>query len=874
MVEGPGEAARWPLVDRDAELAEIAARVGRGRSVLVTGQPGTGTSRLLHEALARLAPGERPTGHGDLVRLLRQCPRGPEERRAPGRSAGGTTRRVLAVDDVHALDAAASGALAALVREGRIRLLAGAPSGAPLPAALAALFREGALGPVTARPFDQAGTTRALRARLGSQVATDTAARLGELTGGNPLLLTELVEASAADGTLRPAQGLWHWRGPAPRPAARVVRAVRRLLGPLDAEERELVALLALGGPLSDDLPLVARLAAPAERLDRRAVIAAEPVGRGTRLRLCQPLCGETVLADLPAGTARELRRRLADALEEACDPGTQPAGTAALLSVTLRVDAGRPPSAGRLRAAAEVALLRHDFATAERYARLALGETVPTARAPRARDVDAASALLLGRALSGQGRGADAEAVLAAADGRTADVLAARVRNLAWGLRRPEAAAALAERVPGGTAGVLRAVTGLLRDRVDEVAAAGEAALRGTGGGGTAQSCVPVAAFARVETGGGTAALALLERCRQVEGWRDEDRHAYLAVGAYAAVEAGDDHGARLFLDRMRRTDASYDLCRRVRADVTRARAHRARGRLPEAVALLRRAAAVPGGQDWFTTRPWVLAQLAGALAEAGEVSEALVTLVEVRLSARQAPRYPLADDGVALEEAEVLGRAGDLPGAVHRAEEVARRSAAAGRRATALAALHLLARLGRAEVAVERLAGLGDALACPLGGLRAAHVRALAHRDAGLLDELARRWAARGRFPLAAESASRAHGLWRETGRNRAARASSVACGEYLSLAGGVPLPGWAACPGSAPRAGRARLTPREHEVASLAASGMTNADIARRLTVSVRTVENHLHRVYGKLGVTSRSGLHERIDAPAGGLQPVRE
>lgn len=53
-------------------------------------------------------------------------------------------------------------------------------------------------------------------------------------------------------------------------------------------------------------------------------------------------------------------------------------------------------------------------------------------------------------------------------------------------------------------------------------------------------------------------------------------------------------------------------------------------------------------------------------------------------------------------------------------------------------------------------------------------------------------------------------------------------------------------------------AELTAREDEIARLAASGMTNQDIARRLLISVRTVENHLHRVFRKLGVDNRADM----------------
>lgn len=56
---------------------------------------------------------------------------------------------------------------------------------------------------------------------------------------------------------------------------------------------------------------------------------------------------------------------------------------------------------------------------------------------------------------------------------------------------------------------------------------------------------------------------------------------------------------------------------------------------------------------------------------------------------------------------------------------------------------------------------------------------------------------------------------------------------------------------------------LTPSEQRVADLAASGMSNRDIAARLFISPKTVEHNLGRVYRKLGIRSRAELGRRID-----------
>lgn len=56
----------------------------------------------------------------------------------------------------------------------------------------------------------------------------------------------------------------------------------------------------------------------------------------------------------------------------------------------------------------------------------------------------------------------------------------------------------------------------------------------------------------------------------------------------------------------------------------------------------------------------------------------------------------------------------------------------------------------------------------------------------------------------------------------------------------------------------ASRPALTQREQEITALAAVGASNHTIASRLSVSVRTVENHLNRAFRKLGISRRDEL----------------
>jgi DNA-binding CsgD family transcriptional regulator len=70
------------------------------------------------------------------------------------------------------------------------------------------------------------------------------------------------------------------------------------------------------------------------------------------------------------------------------------------------------------------------------------------------------------------------------------------------------------------------------------------------------------------------------------------------------------------------------------------------------------------------------------------------------------------------------------------------------------------------------------------------------------------------------------------------------------------------------------RDRLTPQELQIAQMAADGLTNREIGERLYLSHRTISSHLHRMFPKLGVTSRSALSAAIRAheSASGPRPA--
>ena len=227
----------------------------------------------------------------------------------------------------------------------------------------------------------------------------------------------------------------------------------------------------------------------------------------------------------------------------------------------------------------------------------------------------------------------------------------------------------------------------------------------------------------------------------------------------------------------------------------------------------------------------------------------------VEVAWSVlEEIPEHPALVMGTEIERAAAWRKyvLGDHDAAFSILRTAADDAARQGSDSLAMAALHDLIRLG-APIEMDFWNSVRPVQG-ELAATRIAFAEAVTRSDPAGLIEVADRFEAMGTPLFAAEAHVVAARLYRKGGAERSAtqhsRVADTLCdaadeNRVLTVNESTSSNG---------------LTERESEVAGLAADGTTNQDVAAQLFISVRTVENHLQRVYSKLGVRRRSDLTE--------------
>jgi DNA-binding CsgD family transcriptional regulator len=869
-----------PLIGRSKELAFLRAAIVERGGAVVGGVAGVGKTRLAREASSVLegwhvqwatatrVASDLPLGGvaglglpvdgtgltggtsfqgraGLLSRLTATL-----IERADGKHA------LVVIDDAHLLDELSAALVYYLAASGAAAALLTIRTGDQPPSAVVSLYKDGPVPRLELEPLGQPEFGALAAAALGGAIEPSTLQRLWSDTAGNVLFLRELMADAVEAGTLYQLGGLWRW-SPNGTVGPRLAELVADRMGRLEGDRRLLAELLAVGEPLGADL--VQGLVSGIDLADeeRRGTIVVQESGRRAEARLAHPLFGEVVRARMPVMQRRRLQRLLADALEAA---GGQRRGDVMRLAIW-RVESASAADAGLLMRAARRAHEVFDSALTMRLARASL-ELAASFEA----------GLLLGTSLSELGRFDEAAEVLDRLVGTEPDGAAHQLvaRERAWVMFHGPGGLAAARRVlEEAEASVGDPVLRLLAraDLALLLAYAGLFAEALAIGGRLIAPCMDVRARLRSLSPVGACmvfagraeqvlalcdeleptALRLREELPQAVGWVWATRtNALVLAGrldeATAVLTGPLEPGA---VPIVADGDLAYARTKLGRALLLRGRPSSALRQLIEAAAVLR--ANEPVG-----CLVWCLSLAAEAHALLGQGEEAARLAKEAM--ARRPSGFAVFDGDAARARAWVAAAAGERSRAISQLVTAADEQEHRGQPAYALFALHDALRLGAKHLA-DRLETLAAALDGPWPAAAAAYARGVRTSDAASLEAAADAFADLGAGLVAAEAATQASWRWAASGRvAHAAAARAKAARFFPSESDGEIM----FIPPLAKTPSLGLLTQREQEVAGMACHGMSNADIARRLVVSVRTVESHLYSAYGKLGITDRAEL----------------
>ncbi len=829
----------------------------------MVGPAGTGKSRLVGHAVrdlegvawvrATTAASEVPLGA--FAHLL---PPTPPSANPIGWAAAALQVPTLVVDDAHLLDPVSAALVHHVVTQGRTRVLATVRGGEAVPDAVFALWKDGLVPRLDLDPLTREEAAAILEGALGSRIESTALRRLWQVSGGNALYLRELV----LSGVLKDVGGLWLWHGSLSMTAT-LREIIEARLGVLAPDERAALEFLAYGEPLGADLLAGLTSTAAVERLEDRRLVTVQPEGGRLQARLAHPLYGELIRDRCGTLRARKALRALAEAVE-----GTGMRRREDVLRVAVwRLDSGSAGDPELLALACGQARAVRDLELAERLGRAAVeaGAGVP-------------ARIGLGRVLNYADRPEDAEEVFREAwtaemgEGTRIECGISRAINIFWGLgRASEARAVLDEtltmlstveyrqgvRIFGASidafAGDLRRARAVVEEEARSVIEeAGQERARNRrvtfAGRRVAYAALPVEAILLASEGRPRECLPAVGRALELlDG--ENDRlpsltSAAMEAAVIAAITLGDLETAESYAARAHRLYSEFGTWNRaiITFNSRRAQLLRLRGRPADAVGWCRDAAARLPARRSFNAGP-CMGELAHAYALLGDVDAA-----EEALSHGRERALPLGPNvAFPLDQAQVwiLAARGDVPGAI---------AAALGSVTLPCQepfALHDVVRLGRGDLVADRLAGLG--VDSPLVALFARHAAA---REPHELQAVSAAFEDMGLILYAAEAAAQAADLFDAAGRTSSALAARSRTWTLARRCQGARTPALV-------KLAVPRLTPRQREIAQLAASGLTNREIAARLYVSVRTVANTLVAVYEKVGVSNRAALAELLN-----------
>lgn len=860
---------RWPITGRASVVdTTVAAITGGARLVLVTGEPGVGKSRVASAITDALREAGWHTERVHATSIMSAVPLGALTPLFAGssnsldaaaadpatlfgramqtiRERGGYAPVVLDVDALALLDPLSATLVAQLVAAGSLVLIASLRTGQALPEPLAGLWDPDRSVRIDLGPLPVSDVQRMLESVLGGAVAHRTASELHAASRGNALVLREIAVGALEAGRLVTSAGVWQLVGaPVGTPALRDL-ILSRTAG-LAETERDILDRLAVCGPLPIGQLRGAGARGAVERLERSGLVV---VGDDLVVGLAHPQYEAIIGGAISRLRVGDLLLEQAAALEETAQ------GVGDQLRVVMwRLEAGVDSDAPVLISAARLARQAGDHQTVERLA------------AAGARAGGGAEALALrGEALLRAGRVVEAIAVLSDADAKADDaqlrreittLLAHAHVSVHEGI--PAALAVLdgADAMSDPGFALMRALITFYDNRVfeaDELTGHAAAML------GDSPAATAIIASARAEllaafgdhAGAIAAAEEALAFARATGGTAIPGMTIASGLLTLATVQlhTGDPLAAY--------DTATAGLLEAIGEDdeITTRSLEYLLGRIAHDLGRLE------------TSARWLGDARSGALT-VGPASLAVpgatgLALARIQLGDIAGARNELdriqheigGDVGGRFARIWLAAADGDLDAATADALAAAAEYQRGGHRYLAAAVLFALTRIGGAAAAAAPLAAVADAGTNPLVSRQARHAAAEAAGDRAELVAVGEQWASAGSTLWAAEAYSSAARAARRDGDHRAAVALQSTAEELAARSEGAMTPLLRFVDELSP------LTRREREIAALAAAGASSKEIAAKLYLSTRTVDNHLQSVYGKLGISGRHELADR-------------
>ncbi|MCX6497772.1 MAG: LuxR C-terminal-related transcriptional regulator [Arthrobacter sp.] len=865
-------------------LTEAAALIGRsgvvrdvvrclrdtGRAgALIVGGSGSGKSTVVKAVLAELQP------QGAVVRLaatpaLAAVPFGALAPYLAGLPAqdldsyaavlgavtaslkSEPTTTLFVIDDAQSLDRGTIQLVAQAVATGAARLLATCRPGPLIPEEFLALWDDGIIAKFDLAPLSRAEVHQLCEQVLQADVSPWVSELFGNLTEGNPYMLMSLIDHARTTGSIGQRRGTWFLLAPPDLGGIPAADLVDHQVRSLTAEEKTAADIVALAGPLA--LGQILRFSGP------RAIDALEMAGIITVsrdldriVRPASPLIGEVIRGRVPAARSASLRADLLALPWAAALPESF------LNQLRWSLDAGADLASPDLIRGATAANIGLDTATALRAA----GAVREEGFLSEARIQLAYSNYILGRSEASTGLLEAAQPVRYGRVSYLAALLSARLGNPAAALELPLQAGA-EELKPGPgllpwAAPSVGLATGLLLHSWDGRSAELQAQLQElvAAAEGNPEIRIPaVSRLAGVWTAQGRVLTGLgidREAWRWVQGAGLALPLVYedvLARHCLNLIRAGEWEELASVLDDYTAGLPSRLLYSGGLLHVMRGYSRLRQGRIPESLAEL-----LLGVEELLIADPWELLAFAHAVtayaaAAVGRSDDAKEQAIAFRSAVYREPEtLRLLADAYCTAAEIACGSGGeDGPGELDRLAAEAQRQ---GLRAVETD-IRRLALRGGDTAAAEALAASSSAVEGPEARLLRAYALAVAASDSAELTALSDQAMSAGYLLLALEAGQQAAYLlesdsdkWKLTAVQRKVHHRMVAAGMsgHMNIVRGEHY---------------ADLTSRESEILKLVAGGASNAEIAAQLTVSQRTVEGHLYRIFGKLGVSRRAEL----------------